>query len=233
MTVKIDRRSTLAATLFATALMQGGDVMAQQESPQVYEPQALPFAPVSIPGLSERLLTSHWQNNYGGAVRRLNAINAEVRTLDMSTAQGFDINGIKREELIAANSTILHEVYFASIAPNGGRPGSALSRQIEHDFGSHDRWRAEFVGMGKALGGGSGWVLLTWSPRLGRLANQWAFDHSMTLADGHALIALDMYEHAYHMDYGARAGDYVDAFMNVLNWETADQRFGRAHRERA
>jgi superoxide dismutase, Fe-Mn family len=232
MSIDIDRRSALAATLLATTLIQGGEAMAQaQDAPPGYEPQALPFAPASIPGLSERLLTSHWQNNYGGAVRRLGAINAAISALDMSTAPGFEINGLKREELIAANSMILHEVYFASLATNGRLPGHALGRQIERDFGSHDRWRAEFVGMGKALGGGSGWVLLTWSPRLGRLANQWAFDHSMTLADGHALVALDMYEHAYHMDYGARAGDYVDAFMNVLNWESADDRFARVHRE--
>jgi superoxide dismutase, Fe-Mn family len=232
MTIDIDRRSALAATLLATTLIQGGEAMAQaQDASPGYEPQALPFAPASIPGLSERLLTSHWQNNYGGAVRRLGAVNAAIGALDMSMAPGFEINGLKREELIAANSMILHEVYFASLTTNGRRPGHALGRQIERDFGSHDRWRAEFVGMGKALGGGSGWVLLTWSPRLGRLANQWAFDHSMTLADGHALVALDMYEHAYHMDYGARAGDYVDAFMNVLNWESADDRFARVHRE--
>jgi Fe-Mn family superoxide dismutase len=126
---------------------------------------------------------------------------------------------------MALNSMILHEVYFACLGKGGSKPGAGLGSQIEADFGSHDRWRAEFVGMGKALGGGSGWVLLTWSPRAGRLINQWASDHTLTAADGEILVALDMYEHAYHMDYGAKAGDYVNAYMGALDWAAADKTF--------
>lgn len=226
---EVDRRTMLMTPIVAAALLQS-EATAQTPS-TTYEPRPLAFDPASISGLSERLLTSHWQNNYGGAVRRLNAINTAVGALDMATAPGFEINGLKREELIAANSMILHEVYFSSLTGDGANPGSTLARRIEQDFGSHERWRTEFVSMGKALGGGSGWVLLTWSPRLNRLSNQWAFDHTMTSADGHVLVALDMYEHAYHMDYGARAGDYVDAFMSALRWNAADQVFRRAQRD--
>ena len=82
--------------------------------------------------------------------------------------------------------------------------------------------------MGKALGGGSGWVLLTYSHRDSRLVNQWASDHSMTLAGGTPILALDMYEHAYAIDYGAKAGAYVDAFMGAVNWTAADSNFARA-----
>jgi Fe-Mn family superoxide dismutase len=81
--------------------------------------------------------------------------------------------------------------------------------------------------MGKALAGGSGWVLLTWSERDNRLTNTWAADHTMTLASGTPLLALDMYEHAYAIDYGAKAGDYVDAYMKVLSWDAASRRFER------
>jgi Fe-Mn family superoxide dismutase len=81
--------------------------------------------------------------------------------------------------------------------------------------------------MGKALGGGSGWVLLVWSPRDDRLVNQWAADHTMTLAAGTPLVALDMYEHAYHMDYGAKAGAYVDAYMAALSWRAANDAFAK------
>lgn len=193
-----------------------------------YEARPLPFDPAHIPGLSERLLTSHHNNNYTGAVNRIGPIQAQLAQLDMATAPGFQINGLKREELLATNSMILHEVYFDSIGPAATQPTRALAHRIEIDFGSFDRWRAEFVAMGKALGGGSGWVLLAWSPRANRLLNQWAFDHTMTLADGVPLLALDMYEHAYHMDYGARAGDYVNAFMNVLDWRRANERFAQA-----
>jgi Fe-Mn family superoxide dismutase len=68
-------------------------------------------------------------------------------------------------------------------------------------------------------------VLLTWSPRAGRLVNQWAADHTMGVSDGRVLVALDMYEHAYHMDFGARAAAYVDAFMLALDWAHADSEF--------
>src|SRR3546814_10572970 len=97
-------------------------------------------------------------------------------------------------------------------------------------FGSVDRWRAEFTAMGKALGGGSGWVLLTHSPRDNRLINQWASDHAHTLAGATPILALDMYEHSYHMDYGAKAGAYVDAFMQNIHWPKVAQRYARSAR---
>jgi superoxide dismutase, Fe-Mn family len=119
---------------------------------------------------------------------------------------------------------ILHELYFAGLGEES-RPGPALADAITLDFGSVDRWRAEFAAMGKAEGGGSGWVLLTWNPHDKRLINAWAADHTTTLAGGQPILALDMYEHAYHMDYGAKAGDYVDAFTQAIRWMNADSLF--------
>ena len=181
----------------------------------------LPLDPKKIKGLSEKLLVSHYENNYTGAVKRLNAITEQLAGLDYAKAPGFVINGLKREELIAANSMILHELYFAGLGDES-RPGAVLTEALARDFGSVERWRAEFVAMGKAQGGGSGWVLLTWSPRDRRLINAWAADHTTTLAGGQPILALDMYEHAYHMDYGAKAGDYVEAFMQAIRWSNAD-----------
>jgi Fe-Mn family superoxide dismutase len=120
---------------------------------------------------------SHQDNNYVGAVKRLGAISGQVATLDPATAPGFALNGLKREELLAWNSMILHELYFSGLgAPT--RPGRALASAIERDFGSDARWRGEFAAMGKALGSGSGWVLLMYSHRDNRLVNQWAPDHT-------------------------------------------------------
>jgi Fe-Mn family superoxide dismutase len=192
----------------------------------VYSPQPmpLPFDPKTIVGLSEKLLTSHHNNNYASAVKRIGAIGAQLAALDPATAPGFQLIGLKREELIAMNSMVLHEHYFAQFGtPNP--PGAALARAIERDFGSEARWRAEFVGMGKAMGGGSGWVVLGWSPRDKRLFNQWAGDHTMTLAAGSPILLLDMYEHAYAMDYGAKAAAYVDAFMAAIDWRASDRRY--------
>ena len=192
-----------------------------------FAPQPLPFDPKAVPGLSEKLLTSHHDNNYVGAVKRLGAIRAEFGKLDPATAPGFTINGLKREELIAWNSMILHEVYFNGLrAKEAITP--ALAQAIERDFGSLDRWAAEFSGMGKALGGGSGWVMLTYSRHDNRLVNTWASDHTQTLAGGTPLMVLDMYEHAYHMDYGAKAGAYVDAYMKAVSWGNANGAFRRA-----
>jgi Fe-Mn family superoxide dismutase len=224
----IDRRLLLGALALAGATT--ATAAAGQPGPKPaagFEPQPLPFDPKAVPGLSEKLLTSHHDNNYVGAVKRLGTIRAEFAKLDPATAPGFAINGLKREELMAWNSMVLHEVYFAGLVA-AAAPSAPLAQAIERDFGSHDRWAAEFAAVGKALGGGSGWVLLTYSRHDARLVNTWAADHTMTLAGGAPLLALDMYEHAYAMDYGAKAAAYVDAFMKAFSWRNANEVFRRA-----
>ena len=193
----------------------------------VNEVLPLPFKPHRLDGLSERLLVSHYRNNYGGAVRRLNAIEARLRALDTATVAGFELNGLGRERLIAANSMILHEIYFESLG-GAGEPGPAMAAALTRDFGSLAAWRAEIASLGKALAGGSGWVLTVWSPRLGRLVNQWAADHCHVLAAGAPILALDMYEHAYALDFGARAVDYVAAFMRNIHWPRIEARWRQA-----
>lgn len=222
---ELDRRAMLGAGALAAAALTAAPAMAQPAAAP-FQPKPLPFNPAAVPGLSEKLLRSHFDNNYTGAVRRLGQIEAQLSGLTPASTPGFQLNGLKREELIAWNSMILHEVYFASLGQPAG-PSGALATALERDFGSHDRWAAEFASTGKALGGGSGWVLLTWSPRDRRLVNTWASDHTQTLAGGAPLLALDMYEHAYHMDFGAAAGTYVDAFMKALNWRAASEAYAR------
>jgi len=199
-------------------------------SPMIYEVKKLPFDPSRIKGLSERLIVSHHENNYAGAVKRLNAITAQLAQLDYASAPVFVINGLKREELIAANSMILHELFFDGIGGEGN-PDGALAEAIVRDFGSVERWKAEFAAMGKAEGGGSGWVSLAYTPRDKRLVNCWAADHTTNLAGGRPILALDMYEHAYHMDYGAKAVAYVDTFMQIINWQSATRLYGQYSKE--
>ena len=182
-----------------------------------YQVKPLSCDPGKLKGLSEKLIVSHYENNYGGAVKRLNAITEQLSALDFSKAPVFQINGLKREELIATNSMILHELYFDGLGESGS-PGGKLLDALKRDFGSVERWQAEFSFMGKAMGGGAGWVLLSYSHRDRKLVNQWAADHTCNLAGGTPILALDMYEHSYHMDYGAKAAAYVDASMNNINW---------------
>lgn len=179
-------------------------------------------------GLSPRLIASHHENNYAGAVKRLNAIRGQLSALDWGTAPVFAINGLKREELIAANSAWLHELYFDVLGGDGVLPACGLSVAIERDFGSVALWRSEFSALAKAMGGGSGWALLSWSSREGRLINHWASDHTQLLAGATPILALDMYEHAYHMDFGAKAAAYVDATMNNVDWAAVYRRYGAA-----
>ena len=191
-----------------------------------YAMKPLSCDPARIKGMSERLIVSHYENNYGGAVKRLNLIEEQLAELDYAKAAGFLMNGLKREQLIAMNSMILHEVFFDGLG-EASEPGAPLKDALARDFGSLARWRAEFVAMGKALGGGSGWVLLSWSPRDGKLVNQWAADHCHTLAGGTPILALDMYEHSYHIDFGAKAANYVDIFMDSIRWASVEQAFAR------
>ena len=192
----------------------------------------LPFEPAKLRGLSERLLLSHHQNNYSGAVKRLHAIRTELATLDWAAASVFRINGLKREELIAANSMGLHELYFASLGGDGvlkpaGKPAGFGVGQ-KRDFGSFERWRAEFTALAGALGGGSGWALLSWSARENCLLNHWAADHTQLLSGATPILALDMYEHSYHMDFGANAKAYVAAFMENIDWDAVALRYAAA-----
>ena len=188
----------------------------------------LPFQPAALRGLSEKLIISHHQNNYGGAVKRLNAIRAQLAATPIGQAPGFVLNGLKREELIATNSMLLHELYFASLGGDGVTMEPAAQLMLDANFGSFERWREEFSACAKALGGGSGWVLLSFQPREGTLVNQWASDHTQVIAGGVPILALDMYEHAYHMDHGAAAGAYVDAFMANIDWAAVYRRYQAA-----
>ncbi len=195
-----------------------------------YSMKPLSCDPAHVKGMSERLIVSHYENNYGGAVKRLNVIEEKLADLDIANAAGFLINGLKREQLIAMNSMILHELFFDGLGDQS-EPSGTLRDAIARDFGSFERWRAEFIAMGKALGGGSGWVLLSWSPRDRKLVNQWASDHCHTLAGGRPILALDMYEHSYHMDFGAKAAGYVETFMDVIRWQTVDRLYEQFARE--
>jgi Fe-Mn family superoxide dismutase len=191
-----------------------------------YNTKPLSCDPARIKGMSERLIISHYENNYGGAVKRLNLIEEKLAELDYANAPVFAVNGLKREQLVAMNSMILHELFFDGLGDQS-EPSSGLRDALARDFGSYERWRTEFMAMGKALGGGSGWVLLSWSPRDRKLVNQWASDHCHTLAGGTPILALDMYEHSYHIDFGAKPAAYVDIYMAAIRWKNAETLFNR------
>src|ERR1043165_656292 len=109
-----------------------------------YSMKPLGCDPVRIKGMSERLIVSHYENNYGGTVKRLNAIDEQLAELDFTSAPAFVVNGLKREQLIAMNSMILHELFFDGLGDES-EPSADLRSALTRDFGSYERWRHEFL----------------------------------------------------------------------------------------
>src|SRR5580693_7793459 len=186
--------------------------------------------PWTLNGISPRLIESHYENNYGGALNRLNAIAEELGSLDPATTPADVLSRLKRDEAAMLNSTLLHELYFASLGGDGRAVPETMAAALARDFGSSDRWRREFIVLAEALAGGSGWVLLTYVPRDGRLINQSGADHGQNIAGGIPILAIDMYEHAYHIDFGANASAYVAAFMRNIDWAAVQGRYEDATR---
>lgn len=189
--------------------------------------------PWLLDGISARLIESHYENNYGGALQRLNALTAELAALDPATTPPPAIGRLKRDQLIALNSTLLHELYFASLGGDGKAVPEDVATVLARDFGSVERWRAQFSAIAAALAGGSGWALLSYVPRDGALVNQIAGDHGQSIAGAIPILALDMYEHAYHLEFGANAAAYIAAFMRNIDWAGVQARFHDAAGTRA
>jgi Fe-Mn family superoxide dismutase len=191
--------------------------------------QPLPFDPTKLKGLSEKLLVSHHQNNYGGAVKRLNLIEQQLGAL-AADAPPYQAGSLKREELIAANSVTLHELYFANLGGSGRTDGSAAGL-LQAEYGSLEVWENDFRQTALSLGGGSGWVVVAYDRRRRALHNWWAWDHAHQVAGGgEPVLVLDLYEHAYHIDYGAATKAYVDAFLANVRWDEVNRRIEAARR---
>jgi superoxide dismutase, Fe-Mn family len=193
-----------------------------------YRIAPLSCRPWTLNGITPALIESHYEHNYGDALNRLNAITEELESLDISTTSADVINRLKRDQFTELNSTLLHELYFASLGGDGRKLPEAIASAISRDFSSVDRWRREFVALATSLSNSSGWVLLTYVPRDGRLINQTASDHGQSIAGGIPILAIDMYEHAYQLDFGANATAYIAAFMRNIDWNAVESRYGDA-----
>jgi Fe-Mn family superoxide dismutase len=189
-----------------------------------HQPKPLPFDAAKLKGISEKLIKSHWENNYSGAVKALNVVEQRLAAmLADKDLPPYIYGDLKREELVRTGSVVLHENYFANLGGDGKASGKVLDL-IKEWFGSYEQWEAEFKRTANALGGGSGWTILAYNLHTGEVHNYWAWDHMHNAALGYPLLVLDMYEHAYHMDYGAAAAKYVDAFMQNVNWDEVNRR---------
>ena len=223
----MNRRELLTAAIAASAVASASRLELQAQAPPVvHQPKPLTFDPAKLNGLSEKLLRSHFDNNYSGAVRRLGQIETQLAALPKD-APGFQLKGLKMEELIATNSVVLHDQYFGNLGGNGKASGT-VQQAIARDFGSFDKWDTDFRALSNALGGGSGWAVLNFNFSDGKLHNYIAFDHTDNLPFGRPILVNDMFEHAYHMDFGSNAAMYIDAFMQNVNWDECNRRIEEA-----
>ena len=189
-----------------------------------HEPLPLPFDPTKLDGLSEKLLKSHWENNYQGAIQALNAIERRLPGLvNDKDWQPYLLGDIKREELLRTGSMILHQHYFANLGGDGKLNGEIVE-VLSEAFGSPAAWEAEFRKIALGLASGSGWVILSLNIYTGELHNRWAWDHHTNVAWECPLLVCDLYEHAYAIDYGAATAKYIDAFMRNVAWNEVNRR---------
>jgi len=191
----------------------------------------LPFNPTKLKGLSEKLLSSHHQNNYGGAVKRLNLIQQQLGTLPADAAP-FQFGSLRREELIASNSMVLHELYFENLGGNGRADGTSAGL-LKAEYDSLAAWEHDFRQTALSLAGDSGWVVVAYDRPSQSLHNWWSWDHMHQVAGGEPVLVLDLYEHAYHMDYGAATKAYLDAFLANVLWDEVNRRVEAARGKRA
>lgn len=191
----------------------------------------LPFAASALSGLSERLISSHHENNYGGAVRNLNRVEQELSQLTADTPP-FVVAALRERELTFRNSKALHEAYFANLGGDGRRSG-AIETAISTAYGTTARWEQHVHSTAMGLGGGSGWALLVFEFDTGALRTVSSGAHSQALATGVPLLVIDMYEHSYQLDFGAGAAKYVDAFFANVNWDEVNRRLDLARRMHA
>jgi Fe-Mn family superoxide dismutase len=205
---------------------EGGNTMttsAPAFSP-IHQPKALSFDPTKLTGLSEKLMRSHWENNYGGSVKALNTIKQRLaQALADKDTPPFVYNDLKREHLMRTGSVVLHELYFDNLGGDG-KADTDIRQQLGTAFGDFNTWETEFRKIAAGLGGGSGWVVLGYNQHIGQIENYWLWDHLHGPADTVPLLVMDMYEHAYQMDYGAAAAKYIDAFFQNIRWDVVGQR---------
>src|SRR5690606_9335453 len=185
------------------------------------------------PYISERTVRLHHSVHHRTYVDGLNA--AEEALAQARRERRWDaVNDLLRRLAFHGSGHFLHTIYWTNMHPEGGgRPtDEELMRQIQRDFGSFEAFRDQFTAAANALPG-NGWVLLVWQPEAGKLEILQTEQHHLSAQwTAVPILALDLWEHAYYLQYRARRPDYVESWWNVVNWPDVAQRLRRARRER-
>jgi Fe-Mn family superoxide dismutase len=182
------------------------------------------FKLTGLKGISDNQISQHMDILYTGYVNKLNEVEERLKTVDITKAnQVFsDFRALKADESFALNGVVLHELYFENLGGEGGLPTGKLADLLTRDFGLLEKWDENFRACGMAA---RGWVILGLSTYDGKLHNYCLDAHNTTFpASCVPLLVMDVYEHAYAIDYGVKRPPYIEAFMNNVEWDTAAKR---------
>ncbi|MCP5470372.1 MAG: superoxide dismutase [Chlamydiales bacterium] len=179
-----------------------------------------------MPGFSEKALSMHFKL-YQGYVKTTNDFLSKLEELRTNGKErSLEFSEFKRRLMWDFDGMRLHELYFDNLGGHGSAMDkeNLLYKQISADFGSFEAWRRDFKATGAMRG--FGWAILYRDSNTGRLINTWINEHDTGhLAGGTPLLVMDVFEHAYMLDYGLDRNAYIDAFFDNINWPTVEKRF--------
>lgn len=178
-----------------------------------------PLTYTSLEGISEKQLKEHHDVLYAGYVKKWNEIQEKLAAVDYAKANAThsDVRELKVEETFALNGVKLHEGYFDNMVSGGSEPASVIKEWIEKDFGSFEKWKEEFMALGLAA---RGWVILAFDLDDGRLYNILCDSHNQGgVWNSVALFIMDVYEHAYFVDFATGRKAYIEVFFKNINWD--------------
>ncbi len=186
--------------------------------------------PQELEGISNQQIEYHFETHYKGYVKKLNEIWERLPQADRSKAnQNYsEFRELKNEESFNFDGALLHELYFGNLHKEHGSVPDSFKKMVERDFGSYEKWVEDFKATGVAF---RGWSLLIFDLATGKLRNVGADAHnSNAMWNSVVIMALDVYEHAYYVDYGPKRAPYLDAFMKNVNWKEVEGRLEKAQK---
>jgi len=178
----------------------------------------------SLPGLSERQLAEHHDVLYAGYVKKYNEIIEKIQTVNLDESNGTysELRELFVERNFALNGIKLHESYFDNMTDKPSKLDGTIKTLIEKRWGSVEKWQEEFMALGIAA---RGWVVLAFDYNLGTLENYIYDVHNQGgVADTELVLVMDVYEHAYFLDYATARKDYIAKFMEVIDWDVVNKR---------
>ena len=216
-----------AGTLAVPGLLEAAESEAMDFSQSgLVTGQPKPLRHAEIPGfLSAAQMAPHHTAHYGGALKAVVAADAQLEESARSgaAADPAAFAHLKRLVNSRGNSVVLHEFYFDGLSPQAVDPHQNVRTAIEQRFGSLEHWSADFIASAKEA---AGWAMLVKHPINGKLYNVVSDEHAMgVLWMAAPIVVIDTYEHAFYVDYLNRKADYVEKFIDHIDWNEANLRF--------